>query len=759
MKYVRVVIFIIISLISIPIIADASVPVGGADLLQIRAGEHSGFLRIVLEGRSSTISEGRVSQKGKDIIVRFTGRNFEIKKTGVSVAYRTDRDTVIFTLKQAGKLKSYSLQDPSRFVIDVYPEEEIEKKQANIETKPEVERNQRIKPGTVPAVSSNEHSAAKKMGAAANPGKVFDEKRLIPEKYKEMWALLDSGNFYAVLKAIPGHKPENAESLAALNYIYARVSVLAKQHLDAVKYLRLAYIYATDSALKELALLKRGGLYLELKLYYEARADYIVFIRDFPSSEYIEKAHYGLAESLYKIGSYQEAIENYRKSGSSVWVLYGMANAMQRLEMVQEAKKAYDQAILIDKTFIKSSPETVYLIGENMRMSGDMVNAKITLSQIESGTYRDNAIISLGLIAMEESEMQEAVRRFKTVASARDQRVKVQALFNLALAYLKEGNYKEATSSLEEIRYNHIDSNMYKEAVLALAKIYKKGGRVKESLSLLKELVYGKQPPAEAFNVLEEIVLETGAGPSQDGLTLAKLWSEVGMWLVDRNREEFLLKVAGRLRHEGTPFIELCSWLVENASERARARAAIDLAGYYIGIGSTDLSRNYINIARNSRGTGDGSSRVEARILDSEGEPIAALKQILMIKDTEMGDLSILGSLISKINDPGMKEVQRAMAYYERKLNEGEWDAESYIHFADILYMNNDSNKALKYYRIAAEKNPDNEWVMYRVARDTERPEARDMFSRLEKGDNIYGRLAKSKLMEMSLLNKVREVY
>jgi len=759
MNYVRVVIFILIGLFLIPIIADASVPGEGSDVLQIRAGEHSGFIRIVLEGRSSTISAGKVNQQGKDIIVTFTDRDFAIKKTSIPVAYKADKDTVTFTPKQLGKIKAYFLKDPSRFVIDVYPEDERVKKQANAVPKPEIERSGRNRGGAVPAVSSKDNVRPKEEVAKTKPAKEYDEKSLIPENYKALWSLLEAGNFYAVLKELPLHKPENTDSLAVSHYIYAKASIMAKQYFDAVKHLRLAYIYAPANALKELALLKRAEIYLELKLNYEARADGLVFIRDFPSSVYIEKANAALAESLYRIGLFQEAIEYYKKSGNSPETLYGMANALQKLEMVEEAKKAYAQAMLSDNTYIKSSPETAYLIGENMRMTGDLAGAKKHLSEIEVGPFRNNAIISAGLIAVEESNVQEAIKHFKTALESRDQKVKVQALFNLSLAYLKEGKFEEATSSLEEIRHNHIDSNMYKEALLALAKIYKKEGRTKDSVSLLKELVYGKQPPAQAFHELEEIVLSLSVSSSQDGLTFVKLWNDVGQWLVDENREDFLLKVVVRLRHEGKPFIDLCSWLVENASARARGRAAIDLADYYIGIGNTAMSGEYLNIAKDAGETGDSVLRVEAKVLYFNGDLTAALKQIVLMKETEKGDLALLGNIIYKMNDPGIKDVQKAMAFYERKLNEGDWDAESYIDFADILYMNNDGSRALKYYRIAGEMSPGNEWVMYRLARDTNGKEAEDMLSRLQKGDNLFGRLAKTKLMEMSLANKVREVY
>lgn len=751
--------FMIITLIPLLNIADATVPVDVAGFLQIRAGEHSGFMRIVIEGDDSIISEGKVSQQGKDIIVSFVNKNFEVIKKDLPIRCKADKDVVMFSLKQAGKLKTYSLKDPSRLVIDLYPKEEEVRKQAKSETKPEVEKAEKIKTGITTEVSNKGYADQKDRNAGTKTEKEYDEINFIPEKYKAMWSLLEGGNFYAVLKELPVYKPDNAESLAAFYYIFAKANIMAKQYLDAVKHLRLAYIYATADALKEQALFERGDIYIKLGFLYEARADYLIFIRDFPSSRYIEKAHFGLAESLSGIGSFSEAIEHYKQAGKQTEVLFGMANTLQKIDRVEEAKKAYDEALAVDKTYPKSSPETYFLIGENMRMSGDMENAKKQLSLIESGSFKDNASISMGLIAMEESNTHEAVRQFKSAALSKDQKVKVQALFNLSLAYLKEGKFKEATASLEEIRHNHIDSNMYKDTLLVLSKIFKKGGRVKEAVSLLKELVYGKQPPADAFSTLEEIVLETSEKSAQDDLTLVKLWNEVGQWLVDETREEFLLKVAKRLRHEGKPFIDLCSWLVENGSQHARGKAAADLADYYNGIGNAEMSRDYINIAKDSKEAGDAVLRVEAKVLRMEGNQTAALKQIMMVKEIEKSDLDLLSNIISDINDPGLKEVQKAIAFYEKILNESDRDTESYINLADILYANNDRSKALKYYRIANKKSPDNEWVMYRVGRDTGMPEAEDILSRLQKGDNLFGRLAKSKLTEMALLNKVKEVY
>jgi hypothetical protein len=44
---------------------------------------------------------------------------------------------------------------------------------------------------------------------------------------------------------------------------------------------------------------------------------------------------------------------------------------------------------------------------------------------------------------------------------------------------------------------------------------------------------------------------------------------------------------------------------------------------------------------------------------------------------------------------------------------------------ADILYKNEEKSKALKYYRIALKKSPENEWATYRVGYESKAQESK----------------------------------
>ena len=76
-----------------------------------------------------------------------------------------------------------------------------------------------------------------------------------------------------------------------------------------------------------------------------------------------------------------------------------------------------------------------------------------------------------------------------------------------------------------------------------------------------------------------------------------------------------------------------------------------------------------------------------------------------------------------------------------------------------MLLEDNKMNRALRYYRIAYGKDPDDEWTVYRLGYGESMPESKEMYNRLQKGGSLISRLAKTRLMEIDLQSKVDEVY
>jgi tetratricopeptide (TPR) repeat protein len=747
--------------------------------LQIRSSEHPNFSRIVLEGAKNLISQGQVKHKGNDIFIKFSDADFSLKHKTIHVPYKKNNDTVTVSLDHPGDMKVFTLKNPDRLVIDVL------KKTATADKGTKENEVKKNNNGRSVSLFTTEAEASVIQGkedirkpvteqprndgnTATAADDTDDEYGFIPEKYKKIWSTYKKeNNPYKAISELSASKPSDVESLAVYHFIYGEALSSIKRYFDAIEQLRLGYIYASDEKLKEVSLIKRAEVYAKLGFVYEARNNYFVFIRDYPSSKYLSKAHLGMANSLSEIGNFTEAVDHYGKAGKHPEVMFNMANALQKLEKVDEARKAYVNAMLVDRTYPDGSPETYYLMADNLRMSGKLSEAKKNLLTITTGPFRDSASLSLGLISMEETNNEEAIKYFQTIAFTRNIKVKVKALFNLSLAFLKTGKLKESISTLEDVRKNYPDSAMYNEALLILSRLYRHEGRTKESVYLLKELVYGNKPPKEAFSELETILLQASekTGPWTEGeLHFTDLWREVGQWMLDESRGEFLLKMAKSLKPEGKPFLQLCAWLAENATGNVRVAAAIDLADYYTGVEDMQLAEKYFMVVKETnkelkvKQSNDPVLRIEAKIDQGHKNTEQALKNIMSIKEFDKGDFKLLGKIITDLKQAGSNNIKQAVVFYEKMINKFEGEAEDYVRLADIIY-DTDEEKALKYYRTAYEKNPQDEWTIYRIGLIDDMPDTSTMLGKLQKGDNLLSRFAKTKLMEINLLNKMNEVY
>ncbi len=248
-------------------------------------------------------------------------------------------------------------------------------------------------------------------------------------------------------------------------------------------------------------------------------------------------------------------------------------------------------------------------------------------------------------------------------------------------------------------------------------------------------------------------------GQGEGNMSISDIWKEVGQWLIDEKRETFLVEVSDKLRNNGMPFIELSSWLVRNASQEARAKAALNLADYYAGIGDLGLAKIYIAMAANKKIPDDDVLRVEVKILYAGGKRTLALDKLVQIRKIEKNDIEMLGNIIFDIRNPESSSVKKGIEFYEKALKESDWDAELYIRLADLLDASGRKSEAVSYYRIAHEKNPEDEWAMYRIGSRSSGDESEAMYGQLQNGESLLGRIATTELIGMNILEKVREVY
>jgi tetratricopeptide (TPR) repeat protein len=379
-------------------------------LLKIRASKHSEFYRIVLEGPKALMSKGKVSREEKTIFVKFSDSDFTLQNEKSRVPCKRNNDTLVCSLNDTGNIKIFTLEDPSRLVIDIFNKALKNK----ISSKGNVNKNIKNNKNRLSAsffsteaeastiqerddikLSNPEHKQIDNSAVIAADD--TDDYSFIPEKYKKVWSVFKKeNNPYKVISELSSNRPSDVESLAVYHFIYGEALSAIKQHLEAIEQLRLSYIYASNEKLKELSLIKRAEAYVRLGFIYEAKNNYFVFIRDYPSSKYLADAHLGMANSLSDIGYFTEAVEHYRMAGNKPDVMFNMANTLQKLEKTDEAHRAYMNAMLVDKTYPERSPETYYLMGDNLRMAGNLLEAKkISYNITSMGISRRTAVTDM----------------------------------------------------------------------------------------------------------------------------------------------------------------------------------------------------------------------------------------------------------------------------------------------------------------------------------------------------------------------------
>ncbi len=113
-------IIVLIFILSLP-----AVSIGQMNYLKLRANHHTGFLRIVLEGKDAIIDKAMVYQRGTNIIVKFPEADFLIQEESAPVIFsKIDSHTIMFYPGDFRGLKVFTLKHPVRLVIDVYLKEQ-----------------------------------------------------------------------------------------------------------------------------------------------------------------------------------------------------------------------------------------------------------------------------------------------------------------------------------------------------------------------------------------------------------------------------------------------------------------------------------------------------------------------------------------------------------------------------------------------------------------------------------------------------------
>jgi len=570
---------------------------------------------------------------------------------------------------------------------------------------------------------------------------------------------IQSGNPAEALKALSGYQP-SSKDIASYHLAYAKAYELSGKQYDSIAHLRLAYLYSKDNEMKEQTLIERAEAYAKIGFHSEASLIFKIFLKNFPHSRYEERVFLGLADTFYRLGLFSEAKEAYEKAGNSSRALYGKANALHSMGKIEDAHGVYLTMLEKDRGYVQSSQETLYNVGENLRLMGDVSAARLYFNTITALPLKYRAFRSLGLIEFEEEHLDVAKKFFYSALQSSERHLRRQVLLNLADTNIKQGKQGEAKSRLLEIRKQYPYGKDYDEALLMLLQLYKKEGNFKEATSLIKELVFRYSPNQKALDEFEGLILGAGDKGEED---LLKLWRAGGHWLLQPSRSPSILKIAKGLRHSGKSYLETCTWLAQYGSDDVKSESTLLLADFYADLGDSVKAMKYLHI-KGLTSKNDNMLRISAKIQRANGEYQKAARTLLGIKEMNQGDLIFVADLLESVrNDHAIMEM------FKNALNRTSVPPSVYIKLADILYETGERADALHYYTTAVSlqqkgtgiKTQDLEWTLYRISLLSTNADAKNMLEsiRKENDTDTFRRFSGLLLKELNISERVNGVF
>lgn len=561
------------------------------------------------------------------------------------------------------------------------------------------------------------------------------------------------------LKILAGYQP-SSQDLSLYHYAYAKAYELSKRQYESIAHFRMAYLYSKDDEMKERSLLERAEAYAKIGFHSEATLVLRIFLKKFPHSPYETRAFLGLADSLYRLGLFTEAEEAYEKAGNSTRASYGKANALHSMGKIKDAHEIYLTMLERDRGYVESSQETLYNVGENLRLMGEISAARIYFNSTTASPLKYRAFRSLGLIEFEEGHLDTAKKFFYSALQSPEKQLRRQALLNLTDTYMKQGRQEDAKSILLEIRRKYPYGKEYEEALLLLSQLYKKEGNFKESTSLLKELVFRHPPNQKALDEFESLILEAEEKGEEEFL---KLWQNVGHWLLQPSRSQSLLKIAKGLKHSGKPYLETCTWLSQYGSNDVKSESILLLADFYADLGDPVRAMKYLQI-KGLTGKNDDVLRITAKIHRANSEYQKAARLLLDIKELNQGDLVFLADLLESVQND-----HKIMEFFKRALNRLSAPPWAYLKLADVLYKMGRKADALQYYQTVVSlyqkgpeiKTQDLQWALYRISELSPSADAKNTLESIRKKndtDTVH-RFSVLLLRELNIAERVNGIF
>jgi tetratricopeptide (TPR) repeat protein len=578
------------------------------------------------------------------------------------------------------------------------------------------------------------------------PALTIEEGIVSPELKKALY-LANNGHPTPALRYLSGKSPDSSTALY-YHFVYGRVLEKMKRTEEALEHYRSAYFHAPSEELKGLAFLERAEAYYRVRNYYEAKAVFTLFLKNFGKTPQAIRANLGLAQCLVEIGNLSEALPYFEKAEGGPEVLFEKANTLHRLGRFEEAHQNYWKGIAGNKLYFLNSPRHIFYYGENLyQMGHDQEALQYLTSRMDDPILKKKSDLDLGRIALKGRKFDEAQKLLNSALSSPDTLTRQEALLFLAETHSLAGKKGQARQELQEYWSSYPAGKAYEEVLIKLGKLDWEEGKMEQSIRWFRELCYRSSLAEKTLSELEWFLLQL---KEKDSLRLVSFWNLIGCKLLNTSREPFLLIMTTALKGTGKPYWELQQWLAKNGSEPVKIKSLIALVQLQIETGNLGEAMEGIRSLKNRKVTGDELLRLEARIFHAKMDYRMTSERLLALKKMEVGDLSLLQDALLSARD-----VDNALAVFQKNLHQLGGNSQVYIKLADLYHEKGKNKEALQYYQKALENDPLNEWALCRAGNLMAGEDGRKMLGRIKNENSLLGKLAQAGLKEIEIQKKI----
>jgi len=588
------------------------------------------------------------------------------------------------------------------------------------------------------------------------------DKYLLSPDLKKVWTLLQAEK-YSAASAMRQKFQGDKTSLSIYHYLFAKVLVSKHKYLEAIdNYGMAAMSFSTvkpesmtdlNKQIVEVSMLERAHLYYKIEYYYEAKAQYSMFLTNYSSSKFIDTANAGIAECLIEMGRQREAMEYANKITAGTAAPYIMANIYQSVGDVQNADRLYNNAIQLGKDYLENSDSTKYYYGENLRQMGNKTLAKRYLVQIYDKPFVYRAALSMGLINLDEDNSYSALKSFTKALEGIGNKIKKDASINIAKTYMKDNKPLLAKPFILN-SFNLNPSQDEKDNLnLLLIKIYRINREYKSASERLKDFIVKHGISFNGVLAEVEALLTDVKDNAKD--EFPEVWKIFGKIFLENKNMKILYMAKDALKDSPQEYNDILVWLSNNGPEDAKIDSLKELVEQKALSGDHDGVLEILSRLKKMNGSDDWMYRMEALSYYLSRQNAMAFSLLKNIKALNEKDIEMIRETF--LSD---KDINKSIAYYEEIVQRKGGSTADYLKIADVYYFNIKNNeKAIKYYKMSLRAEPENGWALYMLAiLSNNIEEAKKIYEKISAQKSLYGKMAASILEQNVMRKNVSEV-